>query len=75
MGAFSGEIGSFLACFSFVTLFSLELWFISYHMGGNDSAQLAGERGVGSKGMNGVIYRDVTVMGVSDMFSVTIVGA
>ena len=75
MGALSGEIGSFLACFSFLTLFSLELWFISYHRGGNDSAQLAGERGVGSKGMNGVIYRDVTVMGVIDMLSATIVGA
>lgn len=43
--------------------------------GGNDSAQLAGERGVGGKGMNGFIYRDVTVMGVIDMFSATIVGA
>lgn len=43
--------------------------------GGNDSAQLASEREVGSKGMNGVIYRDVTVMGVIDMFSATIVGA
>lgn len=71
----SGEIGSFLACFSFVTLFSLELWFISYHRGGNDSAQLAGERGVGGKGMNGFIYGDVTVMGVIGMFSATIVGA
>lgn len=70
----SGEIGSFLACFSFVTLFSVELWFISYHMGGNDSAQLASERGVGGKVMNGVI-RDVTVMGVIDMLSATIVGA
>ena len=39
------------------------------------SAQLAGERGVGSKGMNGFIYRDATVMGVIDMFSATIVGA
>ena len=37
--------------------------------------QLASERGVGSKGMNGFIYRDVTVMGVIDMFSATIVGA
>lgn len=37
--------------------------------------QLAGERGVGGKGMNGFIYRDVTVMGVIDMLSVTIVGA
>ena len=43
--------------------------------GGNDSAQLAGERGVGSKGMNGFIYGDVTVMGVIGMLSVTIVGA
>ena len=43
--------------------------------GGNDSAQLAGERGVGGKGMNGFIYRDVTVMGVIDMLSATIVGA
>lgn len=64
--------GLFFFCDSF---FSLELWFISYHMGGNDSAQLAGERGVGGKGMNGFIYRDVTVMGVIDMFSATIVGA
>ena len=75
MGALSGEIGSFLACFSFLTLFSVGLWFISYHRGGNDSAQLASERGVGGKGMNGFIYRDVTVMGVIDMLSATIVGA
>lgn len=43
--------------------------------GGNDSAQLASERGVGGKGMNGFIYRDVTVMGVIDMLSAAIVGA
>lgn len=43
--------------------------------GGNDSAQLASERGVGGKGMNGFIYRNVAVMGVIDMLSATIVGA
>lgn len=69
------KLGHFWPVFLFLTLFSLELWFISYHRGGNDSAQLAGERGVGGKGMNGFIYRDVTVMGVIDMFSATIVGA